>query len=153
MRRTLAGMAEITLRTDLAELATLAAFVEQFAGAAALPPSVAFQLNLVLDELVTNSIDYGHACEAGGSATIQLRLERVGEVIEIELVDQGLAFDPRTLPAPDLDARLETRRVGGLGIHLVRQYVDEFDYQRRDGRNHIRLRKRLTSPPGGGAAQ
>ena len=146
-------MAEITLRTDLAELATLAAFVEQFAGAAALPPSVAFQLNLVLDELVTNSIDYGHAREAGGSATIQLRLERVGEVIEIELVDQGLAFDPRTLPAPDLDARLETRRVGGLGIHLVRQYVDEFDYQRRDGRNHIRLRKRLTSPPGGGAAQ
>jgi anti-sigma regulatory factor (Ser/Thr protein kinase) len=140
-------MAEITLRTDRAELATLAAFVEQFADAADLPAPMAFQLNLVLDELVTNSIDYGHAADAGGSGsgTIRLRLERIRDVVEVDLVDEGPAFDPRTLPDPDLNAPLETRRVGGLGIHLVRQYVDEFDYQREDGRNHIRLRKRLSA--------
>ncbi|MEO8602268.1 MAG: ATP-binding protein [bacterium] len=138
-------MAEITLRTDLAELARLAAFVEQFADEAALAVAVAFQLNLVLDELVTNSIDYGHAEATRGSATIHLRLERVADVVEVDLIDEGLAFDPRTLPEPNLDAPLAERPIGGLGIHLVRRYVDEFDYRREGGRNHIRLRKRLNA--------
>jgi len=136
-------MAEITLRTDLAELATLASFVEQFADDVALPAAIAFQLNLVLDELVTNSIEYGHpgARRAGGS--IQLRATRLDDTIEIDLIDDGLAFDPRTLPAPALDAPLDQRPVGGLGMHLVRHYVDEFEYTHENGRNHIRLRKRL----------
>jgi len=137
-------MAEITLRIDLAELTTLAAFVDHFADEHGLPAAVAFQLNLVLDELVTNTIDYGHPPgSARADATIRLRLDRVGDVVEAELVDAGAPFDPRTLPDPDLTAPLETRRVGGLGVHLVRQYVDEIDYRRENGRNRLRLRKRL----------
>jgi serine/threonine-protein kinase RsbW len=141
-------MAEITLRTDLSELATLAAFIERFAVDADLPPAVVFQLNLVLDELVTNAIDYGHPAGGGSDAAagVHLRLERVGDVLEVDLVDAGIAFDPRSLPDPDLEAPIETRRVGGLGVHLVRHYVDELDYRREDGRNHVRLRKRLTAP-------
>jgi anti-sigma regulatory factor (Ser/Thr protein kinase) len=136
-------MAEITLRTDLSELTTLAAFVERYAAAQALPADVAFQINLVLEELVTNCVAHGHPGDAQG--TIRLRLERVGDIIEVDLVDEGLAFDPRTAPPPDLDAALEERRVGGLGVFLVRQFVDELDYRREDGRNHLRLRKRV--PP------
>ncbi|MDX2171053.1 MAG: ATP-binding protein [Deltaproteobacteria bacterium] len=146
-RRTLADMAEITLRTDLNELATLAAFVEQFAADAALPPAVAFQLNLVLDELVTNAIEYGHPAGGGSDAGagIYLRLERLGDLLEVHLVDGGIAFDPRTRADPDLTAPIEERQIGGLGIHLVRHYVDDVDYTREGGRNHVRLRKRLTA--------
>jgi len=141
-----AAMAEIILRTELSELAALAAFVERFAAAESLPAEVAFQLHLVLEELVTNAVSHGQPAGAGG--TIRLRLERAGDVVEADLVDQGVAFDPRTLPAPDLDAPLEERRIGGLGVFLVRHFVDELDYRREDGRNHLRLRKRVT--PGRG---
>ena len=134
-------MAEITLRTDLSELTALAAFVERFAAAEALPADVAFQLNLVLEELVTNTVAHGYAAGAGGS--IRVRLERCGDVVEADLVDQGLAFDPRSLPPPPLDAPLAERPIGGLGVYLVRQFVDELDYRREDGSNHLRLRKRV----------
>jgi serine/threonine-protein kinase RsbW len=146
-------MAEITLRTDLSELATLAAFVEQFAEDAALPLAVAFQLNLVLDELVTNAISYGHPAGGGSDAEagVHLRLERIGDLLEVEMIDGGVAFDPRSRAEPDLNAPLEERRIGGLGIHLVRHYVDEFDYTREGDRNHVRLRKRLTAPGGDSA--
>jgi anti-sigma regulatory factor (Ser/Thr protein kinase) len=140
MHGTLAAMAEVILRTDLSELAALAAFVDDFAAAQSLSAEVAFQLNLVLEELVTNTVSYGHPGRAG---TIHLRLTRVGDVVEAELVDSGVAFDPRSAPPPDLDAPLAERRVGGLGVHLVRQFVDEIEYRREDGRNHLRLRKRV----------
>ncbi len=136
-------MAEITLRTDLSELTALAAFVERFAEDAALPVQAAFQLNLVLEELVTNTITHGQVAPDG---EIRIALARHGDTIEAHLVDSGAPFDPRTLAAPDLDAPVETRPVGGLGIHLVRQLVDEFDYRREDDRNHLRLRKRLVAP-------
>ena len=144
----LAAMAEITLRTELSELASLAAFVERFAAAEALPAEVAFQLNLVLEELVTNSVSHGKAGTAGG--TIRLRLERNGDVVEADLVDEGVAFDPNTIAPPDLDAPLAERPVGGLGVFLVRQFVDELDYRREAGCNHLRLRKRVTPRRGPG---
>src|SRR5262249_25164455 len=128
-------------RTDLSELAALAAFVERFAAAESLPAEVAFQLNLVLEELVTNTVSHGQAAGAGGS--IRVRLERNGDVIEADLVDHGLAFDPRTLPEPALDRPLAERPIGGLGVYLVRQFVDELDYRREEGSNHLRLRKRV----------
>jgi serine/threonine-protein kinase RsbW len=139
-------MADITLRSDLAELAALAAFIDTFAAEAALPADAAFQLNLVLEELVTNTINYGQAPEA----PIRVRLERHGEIVEADLIDGGVAFDPRTLPPPDVEAPLAERPIGGLGIHLVRQFVDELDYRREDGRNHIRLRKRIGNPGAAG---
>jgi anti-sigma regulatory factor (Ser/Thr protein kinase) len=134
-------MAELTLRIDLSELAALAAFVERFAAEESLPAEDAFQLNLVLEELITNTVSYGHP--DGSGPPIQLRMERRGDVVEAHLVDAGIAFDPRNAPEPDLDAPLEERRTGGLGVFLVRQFVDELDYRREDGRNHLRLRKRV----------
>jgi anti-sigma regulatory factor (Ser/Thr protein kinase) len=139
-------MAELTLRTDLSELGALARFVERFAADELLPPDVAFQLNLVLEELVTNTVSHGHP--DGPGAPIRLRMERLGDVVEVDVVDQGVAFDPRSAPAPDLDAPLEERCTGGLGIYFVRQFVDELDYRREDGRNHLRLRKRVTAKRG-----
>ena len=134
-------MAEIILRTDLSELTALQAFVERFAAAESLPTEDAFQLNLVLEELITNTMSHGHAAGTGGS--IRVRLERTGDVVEADLIDQGMAFDPRTLPDPALDTPLAERAVGGLGVFLVRQFVDELDYRREEGSNHLRLRKRV----------
>lgn len=138
-------MAEITLRSDLAELTALTEFIDRFVADSALSADVGLHLQLVLEELVVNAISYGYP--EGGAGSIRVQLARTPQAIEIELVDDGIAFDPRTLPAPDLDAPLDERPLGGLGVHLVRQFVDEIDYRRDSGRNHLRLRKRLAPPP------
>ncbi|MGH7785741.1 MAG: ATP-binding protein [Candidatus Binatia bacterium] len=130
------------MRPDLSELTALAAFVDGFAADTRLPADVAFQLDLVLEELVTNTISYG---APSPDSRIEVRLARRDGEVEIDVVDAGTAFDPRSLPAPDLEAPLEERGVGGLGVHLVRQFMDEIEYRREDGRNHLRLRKRLAA--------
>jgi serine/threonine-protein kinase RsbW len=63
--------------------------------------------------------------------------------------DDGPAFDPLLLPAPDVAASLEERKVGGLGVFLVRQMMDAVSYQRVAARNQLRMTKRLIA---GGAA-
>jgi anti-sigma regulatory factor (Ser/Thr protein kinase) len=58
--------------------------------------------------------------------------------------DDGVEFNPTEHPIPDLDAPLEERKVGGLGIHLVRQIMTSVEYQRVAGKNVVTLRKKLT---------
>ena len=65
------------------------------------------------------------------------------EALEAEVEDDGRPFDPLGVPAPDLQAPLPERRVGGLGIHFVRRLMSEVRYARVDGRNRLVLRKRL----------
>jgi anti-sigma regulatory factor (Ser/Thr protein kinase) len=62
--------------------------------------------------------------------------------IRIEVIDDGQAFDPRTAPSPRTHVAPRRARPGGIGIHLVRQLVDEIAYQRADNRNHVVVTKR-----------
>jgi anti-sigma regulatory factor (Ser/Thr protein kinase) len=65
---------------------------------------------------------------------------RAGENIVIRVCDDGVAFDPSAAPQVDVEQPLEERRVGGLGIHLVRQFVEQLEYRRLEGRNDLKLR-------------
>ncbi len=103
------------------------------------PSSQAVQV--ALDEVLSNTVRSGFG--ADGSGQIDVRFEIEGGVLEILVVDDGRAFDPLARPEPDLQAPLEARPVGGLGIYLVRQLMDSVEYERRDGRNRLRLRKRI----------
>jgi anti-sigma regulatory factor (Ser/Thr protein kinase) len=100
-------------------------------------------VQLVLEEVAANVIE--HACP-GGRHTFWVRLARTGDTIEAVVEDEGPPFDPLSAPAFDPDTPLAQRRDGGLGIHLVRQLVDEIDYTRRDGRNRLRLVLRPRQP-------
>jgi anti-sigma regulatory factor (Ser/Thr protein kinase) len=65
--------------------------------------------------------------------------------IALCLEDDGPAFDPLTAPMPDIDAALEDRPIGGLGIYLLREMMDALEYVRVEGRNRLTLRKRLAA--------
>jgi len=132
---------EIVLRSDLSELNRLAEAVEEFGRQHALPDATMAQVGLALDELVTNVITYGYGI--GASGTIQLRLAVADDWLEAELIDEAPAFDPFTAPEPDLDAPLEERQVGGLGVHFVRTFLDHVDYVRDGKQNRVTLGKRL----------
>lgn len=131
----------IRLRNRLEELNRLHPFVEQFCDAGGLPADDAFALSLALDELVTNVIVHGYA--DGAEHEIQVALSMAGEDVVVEMEDDARPFDPTQTPAVDLAAALQHRRIGGLGLHFVRQAMDEMTYRRTDRHNYLRMTKRI----------
>ena len=130
----------IQLVNELAELGRLAAAVAQLAADWQLPPPLPHDLDLALEEVVCNIIRYGHP--PGERHTITVSFERSQAELTVRVEDSGAAFDPLARPAPDIEQPLENRPVGGLGIYLVRQVMDEVHYQRLDKRNILTLKKR-----------
>jgi serine/threonine-protein kinase RsbW len=134
-------MSSVTARlvNQRAEIQRLGQIAEQFGAAEGLSEDELMAINLVLDELVTNTIDYGYDDAATGEIRVTLAVE--GNTLTIEVEDDGREFNPLAAPPPDLTLALEDRPVGGLGIHIVRTVMDAVDYQRRDGHNVLTMRK------------
>ena len=134
---------ELRLANDLAGLAQLAECVEGFGAAQKLPAGVVNAISVVLDEAVSNAINHGY--DAGVRGEIAVRLRRAGDRVLVEVEDDGRPFDPLQVPPPDLTLPLEQRPIGGLGIHLIRNLMDEVSYVRVGGRNLLKMVKRLAS--------
>lgn len=130
-----------TLKNDLSELSRLATELEAFGNAESLNPQTVQQINLALDELVTNTINYGY--EQAGQGRIEVEIDRKGDVVEICLNDNAKAFDPFSAKEPDIDADIDDRPIGGLGVFLVRNLMDTCDYRREGNRNVVQLSKKL----------
>ena len=132
---------EFRLKNELEEIRLLAEAIELWGEENGIPGKTLFQLNLALDELLTNTITYGYP--EGGEHEIMLRLIPEGEKeLLIEIRDDGLAFNPLEVKAPDLKQDIEERPIGGLGIHLVRQMLNELEYRRENGQNILLMRKK-----------
>ena len=135
----------IELASDITSLELLAAFIEAFGEEHGLDAGLVMHLNLALDELVTHALTHG-----GSKAPIEVILSIGGERVRAEIRDRGKPFDPRKAPAPDLDSPIEERRIGGLGIHMVKKMMDSVDYEWTEGQNRVRLEKRFGSDAAGG---
>ena len=134
---------ELSLVNDLRNIAIAAGNIDAFCAEHGLTEKIAFEVNLAVEELVTNTISYGY--DDDGEHLIELVLRLEGRVLAIEIADDGRAFDPLQAPAPDIGASLRDRAMGGLGIYLVRKTMDTVAYRRQDGRNVVTLTKRTTS--------
>jgi anti-sigma regulatory factor (Ser/Thr protein kinase) len=132
---------EIELSNSLDEIPGLAETVEAFGEEHDLPAKLVFQLNLALEELVTNIVCHGY--DDDGAHAIHVRLALADDMITAEVEDDGRPFDPFADAAPpDLEQNLDDRPIGGLGVHLVRSFMDEVSYRREGDRNHVRLSTR-----------
>lgn len=98
-------------------------------------------IDVAIDEILTNVIAY--AFNDGNAHEIFVAATAEAQRLVIEIRDDGTAFDPLSVPAPDLSADIDTRQVGGLGMHFVRSLLDEVGYQRVNGWNVLTLRKHL----------
>ena len=125
----------LTLETRPEELDRLTAAVELLAEQDNWPAPLTFKVNLVLEELVLNVINYAYD-EIGHQVEVQLTCNE--EDLVIEMTDEGKPFDPlHDAPDPDMESPMEERRIGGLGVYLVRTMTSEMQYRREDGRNHM----------------
>ena len=134
----------LQIKNELSEMSLLREAVQGFSEQNQLTPDVVFVLDLCLEELITNVIKYGYDQPAQHQIQIDLSLQQ--GLLVLEIVDDGKPFDPTNIPEPDLDVPLEERQIGGLGIHLVRNYVDSMEYKRQDNRNITTLKKRIPTP-------
>lgn len=138
---------QLTIEPDRAEVARANAAFTAFAEANAVPAAIRRSLNVALDELLQNTIAHGFAgrpAGGGGGGAVTIAVELLPDRLTVTLTDDGQPFNPLVTAAPDTARPVEERPVGGLGIHLVRQLMDEVQYHRRGGRNVVVLVKRLT---------
>ncbi len=133
----------IRVANDLKELAVVAKRVDEFCGQREIDPAVAYQVNLSLDELLTNTINYGYADNVRHEIRIDLSVD--GDRLVVRIEDDAGKFDltEKDPSRADTDSSLEDRTPGGLGIFLVHQMMDSVSYRREDNKNVVVLRKQL----------
>jgi serine/threonine-protein kinase RsbW len=131
----------IILANDIAEIGKLAQFIEEIGEDFSLSPDIVFNLNLVLEEAVVNVINYAYPKEEHQSIYLSAKL--LEDSIVFVLTDTGLEFDPTKAPDADITLSADDRPIGGLGIFLIRQIMNQVKYERIDGKNVLTLEKRL----------
>lgn len=122
------------------DLPALMAFVDAECAHAHVPDSAAFAVRLAAEEAFTNLVRHGYR---EGPGPIRSALELFDARIILTLVDRAPSFDPDTAPRPNLEAQAEERDEGGLGLHLIRELMDEVHYETSAEGNTLRLVKHL----------
>lgn len=137
----MAEQTTLILKNDVSELEKVMSFVSDLCLRNAIPPDTEYDLNLALDEMIINVAKY--AFPEGGEHQFTVRISLNDKEFKASIEDEGVEFDPTAHPAPDLDAPLEERKENGLGIFLVRQIMTSVEYMRVDGKNVVKLYKKL----------
>lgn len=102
-----------------------------------------FRIQLAVDEACTNIIKYAYPHQDGGAVLIRCSLSNSGNDFVVTIKDWGKPFDPSKVPPPDTKTALSERRVGGLGMFLMRELMDEVRYEFNKGGNELTLIKHL----------
>lgn len=134
-----------------AAIAALAEQVEDFARRCGCAAPAAQQLALVAEEVLTNIARHAWPDDAPRSFALEVEARRGEASVEVVLTteDDGIPFDPTAAASPDLEAALEDRPIGGLGIHFIRSMTDSQSYSRAGGRNRLTMRKTCPLDDGG----
>ena len=131
----------LILRNEIEEISKLPLFIEELGDELGLSPELIFNLNLVLEEAVSNVVLYAYPKEE--HEIITLTAKKIENQLIFILTDAGKEFDPTQIPDADITLSAEERSIGGLGIFLIRQIMNTIEYQRIDGKNVLTLGKDL----------
>jgi anti-sigma regulatory factor (Ser/Thr protein kinase) len=118
-------------------------FVAGFASERGISAQEVDRILILLEELITNLVKYGYA-DRSEPGRAEIALELTGGRLEIEFIDDGCEFNPFTRPAVRFDEPVESRPVGGLGLHILKSMCDETSYERLEERNVIRLARKMS---------
>ncbi len=132
-----------TFLSDRAELARLEPFTADFARAAGLGDRDLFALQVIVEELVTNVIDYGGVPE--GELAVEVELETDGNHLHMRFTDRGRPYNPLEREDPDTTLPAEERPIGGLGIFFCKKLTEAQEYRREPGANVLTLHRVINS--------
>ncbi len=137
----IAGKISFEISNNLSELNTLHQNLEELGKSIELPKKCIFEINLAVEELFTNIIAHGYKDSAEHWIKVDVWQENGMLIIRIE--DDGVPFNPVEFKKPDLKCPVEEREIGGLGIHLTKQFTCEIAYERCGDKNVLTLKRSL----------
>ena len=132
---------ELTLRNQVGELERVNQFIEEIGDELGLDMELKMNLNLVMEEMVSNVIFYAYP--EGTDAGIELVAESDGKELTFVLTDRGKEFDPTLKEDADTDVNPIDREIGGMGIYIVKNIMNEVTYQRLEGKNLLTMKKEI----------
>ena len=132
---------EIKIKNKVGELEHVALFIEEIGEELGLDMELQMNLNLVMEEMVSNVIFYAYP--EGVDASIELTAESDGKELTFVLSDQGREFDPTLKDDADIDTNPAERELGGMGIFIVKNIMNKVTYQRLEGRNLLTMKKKI----------
>ncbi|MBQ6927759.1 MAG: ATP-binding protein [Oscillospiraceae bacterium] len=136
-------MKEITLDATLENLDEVLAFVDSSLEEADCPMKAQLQIDVAVEEIFVNIASYAYAPQTG-SATVRLETRQDPRCVVITFIDRGVFYDPVAKEDPDTSLSAEERKIGGLGIYMVKKSMDEMLYERRDGQNILTISKKIS---------
>ena len=149
-------MREVTLEAKTAIIPEATAMVEEILEEAGCPMKIQLQVDVAVDEIISNIANYAYAESSGtkteassgdgpvpGTFTIRVELEQEPQAVWITFIDSGKPYNPLEKDDPDVTLSLAERQIGGLGIFLVKKTMDKMTYERREGKNILRIMKRF----------
>jgi serine/threonine-protein kinase RsbW len=131
----------LNIPANLEEIPRVSEAIEQTMQACSFSGDDILDLQLAVEEALSNIIIHGYRSK-GGEMT--LAIQGSAETVRVRIEDHAPPFDPLSLSEPERGSPLEDRRIGGLGIYLMRQVMDEIHYQYLEGKNILTLVKRKT---------
>ena len=132
---------QFVIENQIRELSSLAEKIDDLADEWKLPPAMAMNMNLVIEEAVSNIIFYAFA--NNGRHEIGISISLTNNLLTIKITDDGAPFNPLAQERPDITLPAEERPVGGLGIFLISQIMDKMDYARIKNENILTLTKSI----------
>jgi anti-sigma regulatory factor (Ser/Thr protein kinase) len=136
-------MKEVTLEAKLDSIPVLTDIVEEELAQADCPPKAMIQLSVAIDEIFSNIASYAYA-PGSGMATIRLELTQEPAVV-LTFIDSGIAFNPLEKEDPDVTLSADERGIGGYGIFIVKNTMDDIEYVYRDNKNVLTIRKNFSA--------
>ena len=136
-------MRTATFDADFHSLDDIRDFVGEAAGQVGFSEKEIYSIQLAADEASTNIIEHAYAGSGNGKIEIDCKITPDG--LEIVMRDTGTSFDPSSVPEPNVKADLAERKIGGLGMYLMRKLMDEVSYQSSPDGNTLTMIKRIGS--------
>ena len=130
---------QMTRAAELESLSVFRQFISDCCTSSNVPKEAVFDLKLAVDEACTNIIEHGYKGMDPGSIILSFRIEP--DRILVSITDFGHVFEPADAPKPDVEAALENRPLGGMGLFLIYQTMDNIDYQASEDGNTLTFTK------------
>jgi serine/threonine-protein kinase RsbW len=132
----------LTIGSEIAEIPVVSARLEEAMAASGFSPEDILDTQLAVEEIITNIIVHGYR-EPGHA--IDLTGDITGGCARIRIADSAPRFDPLSISEPELGGDIGDRKIGGLGVYLVRQVMDRLSYAYNDGKNILTMEKKRSS--------
>ena len=135
-------MHELTIPATVENIEKVTDFVNEKLEQINCPMKAQMQIDIAIDELFGNIAHYAYNPETG-PATVRVEVTEEPISVIITFIDHGVPYDPLKQEDPDISLSAEERSIGGLGVFMVKKTMDEISYEYRDGKNILRIRKKM----------